>query len=81
MAQVKVICCIIHSRKLIQVGSKEIKEATRKCKSILTQTVSTCQCHWQLKHTTVKPSYNDICLCDTPSTASGTLVYQLIPHC
>jgi hypothetical protein len=34
-----------------------------------------------LLHSTVEPAYNDISLCDTSSTASGTLWNQLIPYC
>jgi hypothetical protein len=29
----------------------------------------------------VKPGYNDIGLCDTPSITSDILWYQFIPHC
>ena len=29
---------------------------------------------------TVEPAYNDIVLCDTPSTPSDILWYQLVPH-
>jgi len=52
-------------------------------KSVLNYVCTVYLVSWYLPHlelNTVKPSYNDIGLCDISSVASDILWYQLIPH-